>query len=367
MRSVDEELVRQTKALHGDAQHPVHSVRMSNLVIFCDRREQAERLADEASRVVEVHPARVLLVLGEAGLEARGLSTSVWVRRLASRNDPCACFEMVTLDAAGAAVGRLPFAVRALLVGDLPINLWWMASEPPPLAGAFLFDLAENAQQIIYDSRGWPAPTRAVAATASWLQGIAQGLRGGRWRVASDLNWRRLKYWRRLLVQTLQPAATPGAIGTATDLLIEHGPQAEMQAWELVSWMTHRLGWKVRGGKAEPGIAINWRLEAPHGLVTVRIQASPTLSAAIGGDMDEIRQIRLRCHLEDKPATLVFRAVDTTRLEAVTEGVATTARTITVQPRSLAELVGRQLSDRDRDPVFVECMAVAQALAQSLD
>ncbi len=60
-------------------------------------------------------------------------------------------------------MARLPFAVRALLVGDLPINLWWASNKPPPFAGALLFDLAEHAQQIVYDSRGWLEPTRAVA------------------------------------------------------------------------------------------------------------------------------------------------------------------------------------------------------------
>ena len=73
---------------------------------------------------------------------------------------------MIVLHAAGPTVARLPFAVRALLVGDLPINLWWASNQPPAFAGALLFDLAENAQQIVYDSRGWVEPTRAVAATS---------------------------------------------------------------------------------------------------------------------------------------------------------------------------------------------------------
>ena len=42
---------------------------------------------------------------------------------------------------------------------------------------------------------------RGVAATASWLDRIERMGAGGRWRVASDLNWRRLKYWRRLLTR----------------------------------------------------------------------------------------------------------------------------------------------------------------------
>jgi glucose-6-phosphate dehydrogenase assembly protein OpcA len=359
LRSVEEELARQMKACQGDGDRPVHSVRMSNLVIFCDRREQAEQVAVEVLGVAAVHPARVLLVLGEARQEAQGVIASAWIRSRTSRTDSNACSEMVTLHAAGSAVARLPFAVRALLIGDLPINLWWTSNQPPPLAGAFLFDLADNAQQIIYDSRGWVEPTKAVAATASWLQGIGQGLRGGRWRVASDLNWRRLKYWRRLLAQTLEPTASPGATTSATELLIEHGPHAVIQAWELASWLTRLLGWKVKTGKVEPGVEINWQFEAPHGLTVVRIRRLPD-------GPSEVRQVRLQYRLDGQQAALVFRPVDATRLEVVTEGVATMPRTLTVQPLTLAELVGRQLSDRDRDPVFNESMAVAQTLAQSL-
>ena len=32
--------------------------------------------------------------------------------------------------------------------------------------------------------------------------------------------------------------------------LLEHGPHAVVQAWELASWLTRQLGWKAQGGKA---------------------------------------------------------------------------------------------------------------------
>ncbi len=88
--------------------------------------------------------------------------------------------------------------MRRFLIGDLPINLWWSSTVPPPMAGPILFDLAEYAQQIIYDSIGWLDPPRGVAATGVWLEQVERQ-DAGRWRVASDLNWRRLKYWRRLI------------------------------------------------------------------------------------------------------------------------------------------------------------------------
>jgi hypothetical protein len=37
-----------------------------------------------------------------------------------------------------------------------------------------------------------------------------------------------------------------------------------------------------------------------------------------------------------------------------------------VQPQPLADLVARQLSDRERDPVFHDSMAVAQVFARSV-
>ena len=118
------------------------------------------------------------------------------------------CSEQVTLRAAAPSVCRLPSAVRALLIGDLPTNLWWATPQPPPLAGAMLHELSERAQQIIYDSIGWLEPARGVAATGAWLRRMEQG--HGPWRVVSDLNWRRLKYWRRLLAQAFDGDAAAG-------------------------------------------------------------------------------------------------------------------------------------------------------------
>ena len=80
------------------------------------------------------------------------------------------CSEQVTLHSQGYTGGGLPFAVRELLIGDLPTNLWWAAPTPPPLAGQVAYDLAQRTQQIVFDSNGWQQPARGVATTASWLE-----------------------------------------------------------------------------------------------------------------------------------------------------------------------------------------------------
>ena len=205
--------------------------------------------------------------------------------------------EQVTLHAAGAAVERLPFAVRALVIGDLPTNLWWAAPQPPPLAGPLLHDLSENAQQIMYDSIGWEDPVRGVAATASWLDRIERGGAGGRWRVASDLNWRRLKYWRRLLTQALDPASAPGAAESVTEVVVEHGPHAVVQAWELGAWLSRRLGWRLHAGKVRDSVEMAWTFSTAKGPRFVRVHR-------LDEGPPEVRRIRIACTLEGKPAAM---------------------------------------------------------------
>jgi len=358
---VEAELSRQMKALQGADETPVQRACMSNLVIFCDRSDHAEEVAVQIPQIVAAHRARVLLVVGEAGSErdTAGVAASVLVRRMQAGRNNHSFSEQVTLHASGGAIGALPFAVRALLIGDLPINLWWRSPQPPPLAGPPLYELAENAQQIIYDSLGWVEPTRAVAATFSWLQQFEQGLRGGRWRVASDLNWRRLKYWRRVINQEFDDAVAPGAFTSATELLVEHGPHAVVQAWELVSWLTCQLGWQVQAGKVQQGLEIAWQFQAPHGLVRVRIRRLPEGAS-------EVLLLRMQCQPAGTPGAVVIRPEEGRRLVVVQEGVSTAPRTTSIQPQSPAELLGRQLSDRDRDPVFIQSMAVAQELAKSV-
>jgi glucose-6-phosphate dehydrogenase assembly protein OpcA len=361
LSQVEAELNRQMRELQGADETPVQRACMSNLVIYTDGRDQAEDAAKQVPAIVAGHRARVLLVVAEptSDADALGVTASVLVRRMTAGRNQSTFSEQVTLHASGGSTQRLPFAVRALFIGDLPINLWWRSPQPPPLAGPILYELAENAQQIIYDSLGWVEPTRAVAATYSWLQQFEQSLRGGRWRVASDLNWRRLKYWRRMIRQSFDNAAAPGAVTTATELLVEHGPHAVVQAWELVSWFTSQLGWQVQAGKVEVGLEIAWKFQAPHGLVRVRIRRLPTGNP-------EVTMLRLQCQLAGTGGAVILRLEEGRRIAALQEGVAAALRTSNIQAQRPAELLARQLSDRDRDPVFSESMGVAQELAKSL-
>ena len=359
LKDVERELNRRLRAVQGPGESPIQRARMSNLIVYCDGGALAERLAADIAGVAALHPARVLLLIAEPGPEAGGLTAAVSVRGRVVDPGRWVLSEQVTLHAKGQAVERLPYAVRGLLIGDLPTNLWWAAPVPPPLGGAVLYELSERAQQVIYDSLGWLEPARGVVATAAWLTRCEQESGQHSWRVASDLNWRRLKYWRRLLGQAFDPASAPGALETITEVLVEHGPHAVIQAWELVSWLASRLGWRVQGGRVQPGVEIDWQAQAPHGPLRLRLRRLPE-------GPPRIQRVHVACAPDGKPGGLEFREEDERRLAVVPVGADAAPRTVTVPPQPLAELVGRQLSDRERDPVFGESMAVAQVLAQGV-
>jgi glucose-6-phosphate dehydrogenase assembly protein OpcA len=359
LSKVEEELTRQLDQIKEPNDSPVRRARMSNLVIFCNEQERARQVAGEVPAIVSQHPARVLLLLAEPDGEPAPVTASVatWCQRASGGGHFCS--EQVMLRAHGQAVEHLPFAVRELLIGDLPTNLLWAATKPPPLAGPILYDLAERVQQVIYDSIGWTEPARCIAATASWLEKFERPSVQGNWRVASDLNWRRLKYWRRLLAQALDPASAPGALESITEVVVEHGPHAVMQGVELGSWMASRLGWRIQDARIQLGVEIVAQVAAPHGQLRLRLRRLAEGHA-------EIRKVRIACTLEGKPGALNLVIEDQNRLAVIPEGIAASPRTMITQPQSFAELVARQLSDRERDPVFRESMAVAQAVAQTL-
>jgi glucose-6-phosphate dehydrogenase assembly protein OpcA len=365
LKDVERELSMQITLLHGPREEPIQRARMANLVIYCTSQAQADVINADLTEIMNFHPARVILLIADPSGDDQEIKAFLTIRPINVGRSEMTFGEQITLEAGGALGDRLPFAVRSLLIGDLPTNLWWVAPEPPALAGQLLFELAEGAQQIMYDSLGWPDPTRGVAATGRWLAQVERVGPGNQWRVVSDLNWRRLKYWRRILVQSLAPASAPGVAASASEILVEHGPHAVVQAWELASWATLRLGWQVQAGRVQPGAEMVWRF-TPE----AKTAGSPTEGRVrlrrLEKGPPEIRHVRIACRLGDVNGAINLAVENEVRLAVTLEGLDAAPRTVTVPPHSASELIGRQLSDRENSPAFRDSMAVAQTMAQSL-
>ncbi|CAN5893793.1 hypothetical protein BH23PLA1_BH23PLA1_09590 [soil metagenome] len=359
LKDVEHELDRQLKLAQGPGEAPVVRARMSNLIIYCDRPEDCAQIVAHVPDIVAIHPARVLLLIIDPAADPGRISASVQTRVHKINKGLRAFSEVVTLRTAAGSAMKLPFAVRRLLIGDLPTNLWFAARQPPVMAGTLLYELAEGASQVIYDSYGWPEPARGLTATASWLERFERSIGQGHYRIASDLTWRRLKPWRRLVAEALDPATAPGAFESVTEVLFDHGPHSVTSAWSLASWMSLRLAWQVVSVKVVPGSEVAWQFTSSSGLRSMRIRR-------IANAPRGIQWMRIGCTIGGQPGALNLAPVDDRRLKIEPEGIPGTRRTVTAPTLGLAELVGRQLSDRERDTVFRESMRVAQDLAISV-
>ncbi len=74
-------------------------------------------------------------------------------------------------------------------------------------------------------------------------------------------------------------------------------------------------------------------------------------------------------HLQARrpPGTLAFAPEDDgCRLAVCQDTPGCVPRTVTFTPEPLPQLVGRQLSDRDRDPVFRDSLTAAGAMARAV-
>ncbi|HLH75374.1 MAG TPA: glucose-6-phosphate dehydrogenase assembly protein OpcA, partial [Candidatus Binataceae bacterium] len=209
---------------HGAVMPALTRACMSNLIVYCDDAARAAEVMEDLPHVVRSHPARVLTLIddSEAGVPQAAVSTQ---RVSDDRGHQVVC-EQVVLRARAVSLSSL---ARPLLLGDIPTSLWWAPPMAPPDGGRLFVDLARMADQVIYDSIDWHDPVAAMIATAGWAS-RPEIL------TAADLAWRRLKPWRRLLSQGLDPAVVPGALASLSEVEIEHGPHALPQAWLLMGW-----------------------------------------------------------------------------------------------------------------------------------
>ena len=232
------------------------------------------RLPRRFRLIVAQHPSRVLLLVADANSQSAGLEAFVKAHCRRIEEGQQIYSEQITVRAGSVGIRRLPSTVRSLLLGDLATALWWATPEAPPLFGTLCDELAELADQVIYDSVAWTDPLRQLIVTANWV-------RRGHTRIIADLAWRRPKLWRRLIAQSLDPAYAPGALEGITDMHIEHGPHALTQAWLLIGWLALRLGWQPRGGRVAPGPEVHWQFAWPHGTPRVRIRRLASGAAEI--------------------------------------------------------------------------------------
>jgi glucose-6-phosphate dehydrogenase assembly protein OpcA len=338
---------------NGIDEDPVTRACMSNLVVYCGDPREAGPLPEEIAHITERHPSRVLLLVGNAGAQQMDLEAHVSAVCYLAGGGRQICSEHVTISAQGEAARRLPSTARSLLIGDLPTALWWTPAEPPPRGADVFSELSEMAGHVIYDSEGWPDPVQGVIAVADWAAADRSET------ILSDLAWRRLKPWRRLVGQTLDPALAPGALESIDEVVVVHGPHALPKVWLLIGWLARRLGWQPIAAKIEPGVELAWGFESKRGRVRVRVRRLAE------GD-SSIRRVEISWSGPRGREGATFVREGEGFVAVSREGSPETQRVLARGDLSRAALVARQLPKLFRDPLFRETLEISRTMAEAL-
>ncbi len=349
---IDAAIRSQWSEFHQDVSggHTVMRACMSNLIIYCDTKEEAVLIGREIPAIVDVHPARVLLLIGNGQPKKGNTESNVSIYYTELNSGWQVCAERIDAIVTSEAVDRLPSIARSHLIGDLPITLWWASRLPPPDAGDIFFQLAELANQIIYDNMGWANPAKGVASMTRWVASQQDA------KVVHNLAWRRIANWRKLISQVLDPQAAPDALNSITLIEVEHGPHALAMTWVLIGWLANRLKWKAVDGKRLSDSELIWRFQHQQRDIKViakrRSKGEPLLY-----------KLLFDWSQGDLLGRICFERLDHDRIGIIEALSTVPPRVFTAQIPSRANLISAQLAHRTREKIFEEALKTSNAMS----
>ncbi len=323
---------------------------MSNLIIYCDTPQEADIISREIAAIVDIHPARVLLLVGNGQPSEVPLEASIAIYYTALDDGWQVCGERIDVISTTAVADRLPSVARSLLVGDLPTTLWWASQRPPPIAGDVFFQLAELANQIIYDNVGWLNPAQGVAAMTRWVA-AQENLQ-----IVHNLAWRRFAGWRKLISQVLDPQATPGALDNLHTIEIAHGPHALPMTWLLVGWLASRLNWQAVDGKRLSDSELVWRFKNNNQDIKVQVRRLPKGEPLI-------YHLLFDWSKPKNAGRICFERLENERIGIVEALSTVPPRAFTAHVPERSTLVSAQLAQRNRDKIFENALKSSNAMS----
>ena len=344
------QLWAQFNQANSDGHTVVMRACMSNLIIFCDSAQEAECISQEIAAIVDVHPARILLLMGNGKPTEGTIEAHIAIYYTALDDGWQVCAERIDVISTTTLIERLPSITRSLLVGDLPTTLWWASQRPPPIAGEVFFQLAELANQIIYDNVGWVNPAQGVAAMTRWVAAQQNT------QIVHNLAWRRIAGWRKLISQVLDPLAEPLALRELHTIEISHGPHALPMTWLLVGWIAYQLKWQAIDGKKLSDSELIWRFRNNSQDIKVHVTRLPE-----GAPL--IHQLLFDWSQPELAGCICFKRLDNDRIGIAEELSTVPPRVFTAQIPKRSDLVAAQLVQRSRDKIFENALKASNAIS----
>ncbi len=331
-----------------------------NLVVVAPDDQTIEQATTAIAEFTSRHPCRALTVVANAEAEQEQLSAYVSAHcHLPVAGARQVCCEQISIIARGPAVAQVPGTVLPLLIGDLPVVLWWMTGLPQE---AMIFERLLNASDhLIFDSAS-ATDLGVTFATANALNVI--------WKngFLTDLNWLRLSSWRDMVAHVFDLPGVANClqgIENVTMLVGRSSNELELSQPALFSgWLAAQLNWRL----VEPFVTVEngWRAlwrSADREICIETLAASAANETGLVG-----LHLRLNHEAQQRELSITRVLGDAgLTLEAKLTGFverpqATPASLLRLNDATLAALMSRALDCDHHDEVYEKALRMATQL-----
>ena len=240
------------------------------------------------------------------------------------------CSEEISIVAGGKRVRHVPSLMHALLIPDMPVAAWWLGDLPDDDSD-YVSAILEPADRLVVDSSHFDHVDDLR---------LVRRLAEGSSTTPADLNWLRLEDWRIATASMFDPQPMRERLGRVSSVKIVAGESrsrlfgGRVEALYFAAWLSSRLDHHADAG----------------GMFSDR--------GAIGYDFQMVKPgseglLHVEIGFESGGRVLVERHDDRAAIIASTESIPQPLSTVTTHGvKGETDLIVRQLSQRDRDPVF---------------
>jgi glucose-6-phosphate dehydrogenase assembly protein OpcA len=340
---------------------PVLCSRTLSLVVYCRAAADLQAAGELLDPVVSQHPCRAILISPAAPNSAEEIHTEVSASCLTSHTgNRYIGRELISIAAKPAAQARVASIVRALVLPDLPVFLWWR--DASTLSGELFQQLREVAARIILDSAG------LEDLQADWPRVHSLFQRPNS--AVSDLAWSRLTSWRQLIAQLFDGPARAPYLRSLRRVVIEFAGESASSvpadALLLAAWLARQLGF----GNPQPLSATStddqhvssaWEVSRSGARLQLELRHGKRPGQGVCA-------VFLNCD-ESEPATFVVsRTQDGKGLATRAElpGQPPMRRLVRTGNESPSCLVSRELEILGRDSLYEEVLRVASDFTPAL-
>ncbi|MFT4553128.1 MAG: glucose-6-phosphate dehydrogenase assembly protein OpcA [Chlamydiales bacterium] len=236
------------------------------LIIYAPYSERLDYYQYLVDTLMHQYPCRIIFVTGNSTIGQEYLRTSVSAESVEKLGHSITC-ELISIEAAGKHLERVPFIILPHIIPDIPVYLAW-GKEPCEDRSTFQ-QLQKFSTRIIYDS---DASHDLSGFTRTLLSRLSPSNN-----TSTDLNWARLSEWRHILAKTFDTKERREHLSKSQNIHISYSdlidpliPQPSLRSRYLQCWLAAKLGWSFLDSFTSEGKQ-NFLYQHKYGTLTISI------------------------------------------------------------------------------------------------